>query len=213
MSVRLQLPVSLLALLALACGRGEPQLPFYTSAELTAQWPATDGAEVSERHRIAPFDLTDQTGAHVTNQTLRGHVYLANFFFTTCQAVCPKMVKNLGTVQAAFADDPRVRLVSHSVDPDEDSAAVLARYGGENGVRPGKWHLLTGERQAIYTLARTSYFAEKSLGLKKGTNDFLHTENMLLVDGAGRLRGVYNATLALDAERAIGDIRVLLRGM
>ena len=114
--------------------------------------------------------VVDQTGQRVTNATLSGKVYVANFFFSRCQAICPKMLKNLRHVQDAFATEPAVALVSHTVLPAADSQPVLAAYAQANGVRAGKWHLLTGDKEAIYDHARTSYFAEKRPGLTKSAD-------------------------------------------
>jgi protein SCO1/2 len=119
------------------------------------------------------------------------------------------MMANLRRIQDAFAADDGVRLVSHTVAPSLDGRAVRAEYARRNGVRSGKWHLLTGDMRVIYDLARHSYFAEKDLGQPRTDDQFLPTETMLLVDGEGRLRGVYDATLPLEAERPIQDIRTL----
>jgi protein SCO1/2 len=93
--------------------------------------------------------------------------------------------------------------------PEKDSQDVLRSYAADNGVVAGKWHLLTGDKESIYSLARRSYFAEKQLGFRKDSGEFLHTENMLLIDRHGRIRGIYNATLPVDADRAIEDIHQL----
>ena len=203
-----------LAVSAIAgCGRSSAAatgLPYYNSADFTAVWP--DSAEaVANAHRIAAFALNDQRGNIVTEQTLRGRVTLANFFFTTCQGVCPKMAENYRRVQAHFRDDARMLLVSHSVTPEDDTPESMAAYALANQVSPERWLLLTGDKATIYRLARRSYFAEKSLGKTKGDDEFLHTENMLLVDQQGHLRGVYNATLALEADRAIADAELLMQ--
>jgi len=188
-----------------------PRLPFYCAEDFTAEWIAPTDPRYSKIHRIAPFSLRNQHGDLVTNATLAGKIYVANFFFTRCPGICPKMATNFLRVQTAFASDDDVRLVSHSVMPDSDTPEVLQNYAAEHGVTAGKWHLLTGDKQSIYSLARRSYFAEKLLGFRKDTSEFLHTENMLLIDRHGRIRGIYNATLPVDADRAIDDIRLLKR--
>lgn len=194
------------ALLA-GCSRSS-ELPYYSTAELTAEWVAPSAR--ANLHRIAPFSFVDQEGKSISNETLRGKVHVANFFFTHCPSLCPKMTTTYQKLQGAFDGNPRVQLVSYSVDPENDTPDRLAAWAREHGVKSATWHLLTGDAATIYTLARTSYFAEKSLGLKKGAGEFLHTENMLLVDGEGHIRGVYNATLASEAERVIEDVKTLL---
>lgn len=190
-------------------GPAVPRLPYYGSADFTAEWIAPGTPEYASLHRVAPFSLRNQQGQVVSEQSLRGKIYVANFFFSSCPSVCPKMLANLRRIQDAFAADPSVLLVSHSVMPGVDSVDVLAEYADKNGIRPGKWHLLTGPKDALYDLARHSYFAEKKAPVKKDSREFLHTENLLLIDGSGHIRGVYNATLPLDAERVIEDIRLL----
>jgi protein SCO1 len=201
--------VALLASRGAHHGGGVIGLPFYETADFTAEWIAPTEPRYRSIHTIAPFSLVDQEGAVVSSESLRGKIYVANFFFTRCQDVCPRMAVGLRKVQSAFRDDAAVVLVSHSVMPSVDSVETLRAYGAQNGVRPGKWHLVTGEKEVIYGLARRSYFVEKRLGVDKKPNELLHTENMVLVDRHGRIRGIYNATVALDAERLIEDIRAL----
>ncbi len=202
-------PLAGLASPAPTASRAASRLPYYGSADFTAEWLAPGTPEYAKLHRIAPFSLRNQQDRLVSEQSLRGKIYVANFFFSSCPSVCPKMLANLRRIQDAFASDPGVLLVSHSVMPGVDSVEVLAEYGEKNGVRPGKWHLLTGPKDTLYDLARHSYFAEKRAPTKKDSREFLHSENLLLIDGHGHIRGIYNATLPLDAERVIEDIRWL----
>jgi protein SCO1 len=192
-----------------ADAEGATALPFYSTPDFTAEWIEPSSRDQRDIHRIAPFSFTDQDGRQVTQGSLKGKIYVANFFLTSCPAVCPKMTRNLKRIQDAFAGDAGVELVSHTVDPENDTQERLASYAREHGIQSGKWHLVTGDQSSIYTLARTSYFAEKQLGMNKKTNEFLHTENMLLIDRHGHLRGVYNATLPAEASRVIEDIRLL----
>lgn len=209
------LAVALAALGCLATACGEPQLlgksglPFYSSAEFTASWPTAAQGQAQPPHQISAFSLTNHLDQQVTGQSLRGRIYVANFFFAHCQSVCPKMAVSMRAIQAAYRNDPQLLLLSHSVEPAMDTPESLREYAAKNQVIAGKWHLLTGDQSVIYTLARKSYFAEKSLGLQRKVDEFLHTENMLLIDGHGRIRGIYNATLPTEAERVIEDIAAL----
>lgn len=185
-------------------------LPFYNTAAMDAEWIPENDARYAQIHTIDTFALQNQLGHVITKDSLDGHIYVANFFFSTCPSICPKMMDNLQTLQTTMADKPDIKLVSFSVMPWVDTVGRLKDYGENHGINPNKWYLLTGFEDRIYTLARTSYFAEKALGLKKGTNEFLHTESMLLIDKKGRIRGVYNATQIPDIERVTDDIKVLL---
>lgn len=189
----------------------EDKLPFYNTAAFDAEWIDETDSLYPKIHRIAPFSLPNQVGHLVTNDSLSGQIYVANFFFSTCPSICPKMMTNLKTLQQTFGDSSQIKLVSFSVMPWVDSVARLKKYGELHGIRPGKWHLLTGNKDAIYTLGRTSFFAEKGLGLQKDSTEFMHTESMLLIDTKGRIRGIYNATQKPDIERITDDMYTLLK--
>lgn len=165
-------------------------------------------AEKGEHH-ISDFRLTDQRGRTITLATVKGHVLLVDFFFTTCGSICPKMSTQMARVQEEFSDDPRVLLLSHSVTPEMDSVPVLADYGKRYGADPDRWLLLTGDRQQIYHLARRSYFAARDEG-DGGADDFVHTENLVLVDTQLRIRGFYDGTSGKDVDRAIDDMERVL---
>ncbi|MCC6841090.1 MAG: SCO family protein [Flavobacteriales bacterium] len=192
--------------------RPSGELPIYHPSQLDPR--LVDGSMRSDtgEHRIKAFRLIDQNGDSVFLKDVAGKVVLADFFFTTCGTICPKMSTQMARVQAAFAEDPRVMLLSHSVTPEADSVPALHAYAREYGVDHRRWRLLTGDRKQIYALARTSYFAVLDHG-DGGPDDFVHTENFVLVDPQGRLRGFYDGTKAAEADRAIKDMRWLLKAM
>lgn len=181
-------------------------LPFYGTRDFTPSWGGT-------AHRVGAFSLLNQTGAKFTDSDLRGRVHLASFIYTRCSGVCPALVASLRRVDRALQDD-RFRIVSYSVTPDLDPPDVLAAYGAERNIDPKRWILATGDKSEIFRLARESYFASDEVMSKTlaDPNAFLHTEKLLLVDGAGKLRGVYDGTLPSDVDHAIADARVLLIG-
>jgi protein SCO1 len=159
-------------------------------------------------HTVGPFSLTNQYGEAVTDRTVKGRIYVADFFFTTCQSICPRMSTNLKDVQAAFAADDSVLILSHSVNPMHDTVDVLLRYAGMYGAKRNKWHLLTGDKKQIYDLARDGYLvnAIEDDGTAEG---FLHTELFLLIDGKGRIRGMYDGTDKAQVNKLISDLRLL----
>ena len=185
------------------------QLPYYQSADFTPLW-FTNAASVPDTiHTISSFSFTNQNGETVTEKTTEGKIYVANFFFTRCPGICPRLTKNLSMVQDSMKKDNNVLLLSHSVTPESDSTSVLQRYAKEHNVIAGKWHLLTGNRDSIYSIARQAYFADEDLGQKKDASDFLHTENMLLIDKHRRIRGIYKGTSETEMKNIIDDIRLL----
>lgn len=182
-------------------------LPYYHTADFTPLWN-TDTLK-QPLHSIAPFSFTDQNGRAINNNTLNGKIYVADFFFTSCGSICPTITNNLLKVQKAFPGDNRVAILSYSVAPWIDSVARLKTYANRFKM-DNRWHLLTGNKSAIYKLARQSYYAEEELGFTKDSADFLHTEHVLLIDKAQHIRGVYNGTLPLEIDRMIDDIKILL---
>lgn len=159
-------------------------------------------------HRIGSFSLTDQAGQSVNEQTVKGHIYVANFFFATCQSICPEMSTNLTSVQAAFAGDDSLLILSHSVNPMHDTVEVLRGYASIYKADEKKWHFLTGDKKQIYDLAKNSYLvnALEDDGTPEG---FLHSEMLLLIDTQGRIRGMYDGTDKAQVQHLIDDIRLL----
>lgn len=186
----------------------ERTLPFYDSADFTPKWLAGDAQTV---HRIRPFRLVDQRGEPFTEADLGGRIAVVDFFFTTCPAICPLMATSMGAVQKAFLEDDRVILLSHSVTPETDTPDVLATYAEARGVIFDKWKLLTGPKGEIYDLGRRYYFADEDLGGTRNEDDFLHTENFILIDGQRRIRGIYNGLSPDSIRSLIADIEVLER--
>ncbi|MEO8887383.1 MAG: SCO family protein [Mucilaginibacter sp.] len=184
-------------------------LPFYNTPDFTPLWLSPQDAGYKSIHTIAPFNLTNQLGNTITNKNTTGKIYVANFFFTSCRNICPPIMDNLAKVAQTFENDRRVLVLSHSVTPRHDSVPVLLKYGQTHHINSNNWWLLTGNQPDIYKLARQSYFADDAAGFTKGSDDFLHTENMVLVDAKGRIRGVYNGSLQLEVNNLIAHIKLL----
>ena len=200
----------LLLLLFCACQEQNTQgLPYYNDPFFTPHWFNRTSASLNDFHKISPFKLINQYGDTINKLTVSGKIYVADFFFTSCPGICPKMTTNMGLLQKHFLNDPDVLLISHSVTPKKDSVAVLQEYAIKNGIVRGKWHLLTGDQSAIYALARQDYFVEEDLGLQKDATDFIHTENFVLVDQSGHIRGIYNGLKLTAIEELIHDIKQL----
>ncbi len=189
----------------------EVSLPFYNSADFTAKWINNNSDDYQKIHTIERFSFHDQNGNIFNSDSLKGKIYVANFFFTICPSICPKMTSNLGILQSTFSQEKEFKIVSFSVTPWIDSVAKLKEYGLKHNINAANWRLLTGEKDQIYTLGRKSFFAEKTLGLTKNSTDFLHTETMVLIDKKSRIRGVYNATNPDEIPRITEDIDILLK--
>lgn len=187
------------------------QLPYYNTPEFTPEFFVSETKATEKiNHTIPSFSFTDQHGNQITQAAIEGKIHIANFIFTRCGSICPIMTKHMKLVQDTFQKDDNVVMLSYSVTPWADSVSRLKAYADNNNITSPNWHLLTGNKADIYTLARKSYFAEEDLGFTKDSTDFLHTEHILLVDKTKRIRGIYNGTLQLEIEQMIKDIRTLL---
>ena len=207
--------ISGLLLLVLGCSPDKPEnntpLPFFNEADFTPLWLDSDDPSYQNLHTIPDFSLTDQNNQLVTENDLKGKIYVANFFFTLCPSICPKMTSNLDLVREAFQKDQEIAFISHSVMPWVDSVEVLKKFAVDKNVNYPQWHFVTGEKEEIYELARSGYFADRAIGTSDESKEFIHTENCILVDKEGRIRGVYNGTLPLEMRRLIADIHSLKR--
>ncbi|MFZ5554538.1 MAG: SCO family protein [Bacteroidota bacterium] len=169
---------------------------------------------ISTGHRVSGFHLINQDGKEVDESLIEGKVFVADFFFTTCGSICPKMTSQLERVQKAFEDEDDFIILSHTVLPETDTAEVLKAYAEQHGADPGKWVFLTGDKKEIYRLARKSYFLVKEAAPGEegdgGQSDFIHTQNFVLVDAQKRIRGYYDGTSAKDVDLMMEDIRLVL---
>ena len=180
-------------------------LPFYNPSMVNPELVDSTVQYIAKKHFVADFSFTNQNGKTITQKEYDGKIYVADFFFTTCGSICPKMTSNMVAIQKAFVNNPNVMLLSHTVFPEIDSVAVLKKYALDKGVIDSKWNLVTGDKKAIYTMARKSYLAVK-LGKPNELYDMVHTENFVLVDSKRRVRGFYDGTNKEEIQRLIDDI-------
>ena len=176
-------------------------LPIITPRDVNPELVDSLVQHIGYNHKIAPFTFTNQNGEKVTNKEYEGKIYVADFFFTTCQTICPKMTDNMVWLQDKIKHNPKVKLLSHTVFPDEDTVEVLKKYAKEKGVIDAKWNLVTGNQNDIYKIARQSYLVVKT-GKPEEMFDMVHTENFVLVDQKGRIRGFYNG---LNIDKNVKD--------
>ncbi|MBU0942711.1 MAG: SCO family protein [Bacteroidetes bacterium] len=183
-------------------------LPIYNPSDVNPELVDSTVQYISKYHTIADFSFTNQNGKTITQKDYEGKIYVADFFFTTCTSICPKMTSNLVEVQKAISNNPDVMLLSHTVFPEVDNVAALKAYALEKGVDDKKWNLVTGDKKEIYAMARKSYLAVK-MGKPEELYDMVHTENFVLVDAKKRVRGFYDGTKKEDITRLIEDINFL----
>lgn len=182
-------------------------LPVYQPNDIAADLVDSTLQHVKKYHTIADFKLQNQNGETVTQEDYKDKIYVADFFFTTCQTICPVMTDHMVQIQNELKSDSEVLLLSHTVTPEIDSVAQLKKYAVEKGVRDNKWNLVTGDKKQIYDLARKSYLAAKEVAYNE--YDLIHTENFVLVDKQRRIRGFYDGTKAEEIQRLLEDIAIL----
>jgi len=185
-------------------------LPIYNPVDVNPELVDSTVQYKSKYHTIADFSFVNQNGDTITQKNYEGKIYVADFFFTTCGSICPKMTTNLADVQKAVLNNPKVMLLSHTVFPEVDSIPVLKAYAIKHGVVDRKWNLVTGDKKEIYTMARKSYLAVK-LGRPDQLYDMVHTENFVLVDQKRRVRGFYDGTNKEEIKRLLDDIDFLCK--
>ncbi|WP_152286258.1 SCO family protein [Flavicella marina] len=186
----------------------EKKLPVYNPVDVNPKLVDASLHHVRKNHKVGDFSLIDQNNDTITQEVYKNKIYVADFFFTRCGTICPIMTNNMAIIQKEFMNDTSVLLLSHSVTPEMDSVPILKEYAVNKGVDDAKWHIVTGEKKQIYNLARKSYFAVLDEG-DGGAQDFIHTEQFVLIDKKKRIRGFYDGTDLKEIERIIADIYLL----
>jgi protein SCO1 len=190
-------------LLLLSCAPKEKELPIFGEREVVGK--------DTIYHTIAKFKFVDQDSTLITNETYANKIYVADFFFTSCRTICPIMKTQMMRVYEATKEMPDVLLLSHTIDPEYDTVALLRDFAARLGVDSKRWHFVTGAKDSIYKIAQTSYFAT-AMEDKTEPDGFIHSGAFLLIDKKGRIRGKYDGTEEADVNRLIIDIKKLRRG-
>lgn len=186
-----------------------PKLPIYQPDMVDRSLVDSTLQYKKKYHKIAPFTLTNQNGNTVTQNDYEDKIYVADFFFTTCQTICPIMTEHMVEIQKELATDTLVKLLSHTVIPNYDTPKVLKAYALEKGVDDTRWNLVTGSQEEIFTLARKSYLAVKDIPGTEDDLDMVHTENFMLIDKKKQIRGYYDGTDDDAIKQLLEDIDIL----
>lgn len=186
----------------------EKKLKIYSPADVNPSLVDVSVKHITKDHSIADFKLINQNGEIITQNDYKNKIYIADFFFTRCTNICIAMAYNMNELQEYYKNDDDILFLSHSVTPEMDSVPVLKEYAKNKGVIDGKWNVTTGDKKHIYELARKSYFAVKEDG-DGGEDDFIHTEQFILIDKERRIRGFYDGTDKNDMEKLKQDMVLL----
>ncbi len=164
-------------------------------------------------HCISNFELTDQLNQKISKKLLYNKIVVANFFFVSCPSICPKMTQNLLTIHRQYIEDSSLLILSHTVWPEVDQVPLLFSYAEKYDVNHNSWRFLTGKKEELCRLARQDYLAAPDINdpnFQHGSDaDFIHTENIILLDTKQRIRGYYNGTDSLEMYRLLEDIEIL----
>lgn len=186
-------------------GQQVRELPYFEPIEKGLK----TNADSMGRHLVFDFSLTDQTGKTVTRKDFENSVTVVDFFFTSCQGICPVMKTQMKRVYDKYRGKKEVKFISHTVNPENDSAEVLLAYAKKYDADPEQWHFVTGDKPQLYKLARKSYLISDTNG-NGGKEDFVHSQNFALIDKEGHIRGVYDGTDSVEVNRLMIEINVLL---
>lgn len=162
-------------------------------------------------HTVPDLKLETQSGDSLELDSLRGNIYVADFFYATCPGICPKMNNSLERVQRAFIKDDNIKIVSFTVDPARDTMNVLRHYANEHDAIPGKWYFLRNSKENVYKLARDGFFVTARENPDGGADAFSHSERLVLVDQQGNIRGFYSGVDSESVNKMMGDMVLLLR--
>lgn len=191
----------------------EKPLKIYNPVDVESEMVEKDLARKGYGHTIQEFSFTDQTGKTYGSKDLKGKIYVAEYFFTTCGTICPRMNQEMMRVQKAYHENDQFKILSFTVDPETDSVAQMKNYAEGHGADSKQWHFLTGDKSELYKLARRSFFVLKPAeAVNQGDvgSDFIHTNYFVLVDTQKRIRGYYDGTSSKEVDKLIGDIGKLL---
>lgn len=189
---------ALLIFLLSGCGREKVQpLPIYGERELAGN--------DTIYHTIGNFRFINQDSQIVTDKTFRDKIYVSDFFFTSCRTICPIMKTQMLRVYDSIKNDPDVLILSHTIDPRHDTVALLRDFAERLGVESSKWHFVTGNKDSIYRIAQTGYFAT-AMEDSTEPDGFIHSGAFLLIDRQARIRGKYDGTKEAEVDRLLGDI-------
>ena len=162
-------------------------------------------------HTIPDLKLETQSGDSLDLDSLRGSIYVADFFYATCPGICPRLSNSLERVQQGFIRDNNVKIVSFSVDPAKDSVQALRAYAERHDAIPGKWYFLRGSKQDIFDLAKNGFSITAKDDEDGGPEAFIHSEKLVLVDQSGNIRGYYSGVDSTRVNKLMGDIVLLLK--
>lgn len=191
----------------------QKELPIIQPNDVKQEMVNPELLQVGIGHRIGDFSFKNQNNEYVGLDEVKGNVFVAEYFFTTCGTICPRMTEQMTRVQKKFRGQDNFKILSFTVNPEIDTVEVMRKYATKHSALDGQWHFLTGDKEKLYALARNSFFVLKpaeATNLGDAESDFIHTNNFVLVDQKQRIRGYYDGTSIIEVNQLMKDIELLL---
>ncbi|MCW7494569.1 SCO family protein [Leptospira sp. 2 VSF19] len=185
------------------------KLPYYRGRDLEAFW-VDKNLEPNSVRKVDPFVFQNQLGQNIDESHFKGKITVVSFFFARCHGLCPSIIRNLKFVQSEIAKSKNIQIVSYSVTPDLDTSPELKKFAEEKGIYSKYWNLLTGDREKIFEVARNTFQADTNTTNKNPTKDFVHSEQIFLIDPNLNFRGVYNGNRSESIKTMLDDIELLV---
>ncbi len=213
---KLVFPGLMLLFLAFSCSNRQEsvkKLPIYGSREAIEKTDENDKTLTDTLyHSIGDFSFVDQDSSQITPETFKNKIYVTDFFFTTCPSICPKMTAQMIRVYEKYKNNPRVKILSHTIDPTHDTVQVLREYARNLGVSSDTWHFVTGNKEDLFQMGRKNYMVAV-VEDENAEGGFFHGGHFLLIDANKHIRGIYDGTDPLDVSELLEDIPILLEEM
>ena len=190
----------------------QKKLPIINPSELVEDVVDPELRNKSMGHKIQDFEFVNQNNVLIHSKDIEGNIWIVEYFFATCPSICPIMNEQMQRVQEAYRNDDQIKILSFTVDPENDSVAALKQYADDHQAIDQKWHFFTGDKKALYQLARQSFFLLKpaeTANVGDAGGDFIHTNNFVLIDTQKRIRGYYDGTNPQEVDELISDIQIL----
>ena len=198
--------IALMSIYLVGC-KSEPLLPIYGDRDLVYK----DGKVVDTIfHQIPDFEYTNQNGKTVSKKDVLGRVFVADFFFSTCPTICPKMTSQMKRLQTLTKDIKELHFLSFTINPENDTPEVLLEYAKQYGVDLKNWDFLTGDEEATHHLGVKGFLVHARSD-ENEPGGFAHSPSLVLIDRTGKIRGVYDGTNTEEVDLLNQDIRRLLR--
>lgn len=196
--------------LLIACDNSKEKLPILGNREAIVK--TVDGKQITDTlyHQIPDFEFINQDSVKITQKDFEGKIYVADFFFTTCPTICPKMKTQMLRIFKKFKDNPQVAIISHSIDPRHDTPAVLKEFSKNLGIQNSMWTMVTGDKAKIYEIGQKSYMVSATDDPTQ-PGGIVHSGAFILVDKNRHIRGIYDGTEPERVDKLMMDMEVLLK--